>query len=212
MTGTKIDIETTDHCWSTKGVPGKWACVGTDVPIMCFLWLLKFPALRVKTERTSLVSKEFHLGPRFSDPPSFSTSYIHGAVGRATCDLRAPQCWETIQGQGAPWISGVWDIPSSSSLAVYKNASLPQSLLQCPSVHTGHPGLVWVPVGLVVHHGQLGLQRLTSPLVVSEWTKLQPSFQPFVYFSGSVQPFPPCPYYQKLNKPLGANRSEGSED
>ena len=184
---------------------------------MCFLWLLKFPALRVKMERTALVSEEFHLGPCFSDPPSFSdpssfsTSHIHGAVGRATCDLRGPQCWETIQGRGAPWISGVWGIPSSSSLAVYKRASLPQSLLQCPSVHTGHPGLVWVPVGFVVHHGQLGLQRLTSPLVVSRWTKLQPSFQPIVYFSGSVQPFQPCPYYQKLNKPLGANRSEGSE-
>ena len=179
---------------------------------MCFLWLLKFPALRVKTESSALVSEEFHLGPRFSDPSSFSTSHIHGAVGRATCDFRAPQCWETIQGRGAPWISGVWGIPSSSSLAVYKRASLPQSLLQCPSVHTGHPGLVWVPVGFVVHHDQLGLQRLTSPLVVSRWTKLQSSFQPFVYFSGSVQPFQPCPYYKKLNKPLGANRSEGSED
>ena len=129
-------------------------------------------------ERTALVSKEFHLGPRFSDPPSFSTSYIHGAVGRATCDLRAPQCWETIQGWGAPWISDVWGIPSSSTLAVYQRASLPQSLLQCPSVHTGHPGLVWVPVGFVVHHGQLGLQRLTSPVAISEWTKLQPSFHP----------------------------------
>ena len=148
---------------------------------MYFLWLLKFPALRVKTERTALVSQEFHLGPRFSDPPNFSTSYIHGAAGRATCDLGAPQCGETIHGRGAPWISGVWGIPSSSPLAVYKRASPPQSLLQCPSVHTGHPGLVWVLVGLVVHHGQLSLQRLTSPLLVSEWTKLQSSFQPCVF-------------------------------
>ena len=143
MTGTKIDVETTDHCWSTKGVPGKWACVGTDVPIMCFLWLLKFPALRVKTERTSLVSKEFHLGPRFSDPSSFSASYIHGAVGRATCDLRAPQCWETIQGRGAPWISGVWGIPSSSTLAVYKRAHLPQSPLVSFCTHR----VPWVGLG-----------------------------------------------------------------
>ena len=87
----------------------------------------------------------------------------------------------------APGISGVGGIPSSSSLAVCKRASPPPSLLQRLSAHTGHPGLVWVPVGLVVHHGQLGLQRLTSPLVVFEWTKLQPSFQPFVCFSGSVQ-------------------------
>ena len=143
---------------------------------MYFLWLLKLPALRVKMERTALVSEKFHLGPRFSDPPpSFSTSYIHSAVGRAICDLGALQCWETIQGRGAPWISGVWGIPSSCSLAVCKRESPPQSLLQCPSVHTGHPGLVWVLVGLVVHHGQLGLQRLTSPLLVSEWTKLQSS-------------------------------------
>ena len=48
----------------------------------------------------------------------------------------------------------------------------------------------------MVHHGQLGLQRLTSPPVVSEWTKLQPSFQPFVCFSGSIEPFQPCPYYK----------------
>ena len=96
----------------------------------------------------------------------------------------------------APGISGVGGIPSSSSLAVYKRASPPPSLLQCPSAHTGHPGLVWVPVGLVVHHGQLGLQRLTSPPVVSAWTKLQPSFQPFAYFSGNIEPFQPCPYYE----------------
>ena len=55
---------------------------------------------------------------------------------------------------------------------------------------------------------QVSLWMTLFPLLlVSEGSKPLPSFGPFAYFSGCIQPFWPYPYYWKPNKPIGTNHS-----
>ena len=174
-------------------------CLSPDTPIAYFLQL-RFPILWVKTKKVALVCEKFYqVTCHFSDCPRLRISYVDAMSGQSHFWLWAPVSLLIVKSSKkadpTPQLSGAWGIPSFNTLAVCKGSSV-TILLECvPSVLTEHIDFVWVPMGLMVYHGQIGQKILAFPVVVSEWTQPLSSSGPFVYLSGCIQPFWPYPYY-----------------
>ena len=120
------------------------------------------------------------------------------SLGKVTFGFRPPQSsdYETVNSQGPPVTH--WHLGHSlfQCPGCFLKAHWSQSSFECPFCsHLAH--WFWIPNGscTVKWPRKSGL-----PFMVCEWTGPPPSFGPFVYFSGCIQPFQPYPYYWKPNK------------